>query len=106
MNKPTPREEFEKATRYQVAKLDDVCRLAAFHGSPYNGGEIITAILAAYDTAVVAARRDELIRAAPHQVAHYFEIPQSELNAKWYLEYVRYRDNELKALEGKTDVHN
>ena len=41
-------------------------------------------------------RRDELIKAAPHQVANFFEVKASDLNASWYLEYVRLRDQLLE----------
>lgn len=45
-----------------------------------------------------AARIDEVGRAAPHQMARYFEVPQSKLNQSWMLEYAKQRINEL---EGK-----
>jgi hypothetical protein len=54
----------------------------------------------------VAARVDELGRAAPHQVAQYFEIPSSELNSSWYLSYCLNRRDELEGQlnsEGKQD---
>lgn len=46
---------------------------------------------AAIKALLVEARLDELGRAAPHQVALYFEINTSELNSHWYLAYCKDR---------------
>lgn len=70
---------------------------------PDIANDVNDRLTTAHNAAVQAARLDEVARAAPHQVSHYFEIPQSELNASWYLDYCKYRHDEL---QGDTDADN
>jgi hypothetical protein len=98
-------DELEQILRPYVEKLKQVAAAAmrgkAINPPQPNGLSLRDAVYAWADkqsaAREVAARLDELGKAAPHQVALYFEINQNELNKSWYLDYCVQRRHELEA---------
>lgn len=120
MTNPTPTKPTNSDVEQpaQVSELDEILSeygvklgLAITQRRPdaqYVGQEAIAkakaSITALLERKEREARLDELGRAAPHQVSHYFEIAESELNASWYLEYCVARREQLNQSNSEESV--